>query len=992
MEEFRMKRGALLALALGLGLAPGAFAQTAGGNIYGTVADESGAVLPGANVTLAGPVGTRNTTSTTQGEFRFLNVDPGNYKLTVGLSGFSNVAREVQVNTGANVNLAFTLKVTGVEETVTVTAETPIVDTKKVGTGTTLTREELHQVPNSRDPWAVLRTIPGVVVDRVNIAGNESGQQSNFTGKGASPNDVMWNLDGVVITDMAAIGASPTYFDYDAFDEVNVTTGGGDLKVATGGIGLNFVTKRGTNSFHGALRGYFTHKDLQTSNIPDELQNDSRLCLTRDAAGACTSFSDKADHIDQIADYGFDLGGPIVKDKLWFWGSWGKQDIRNVRTNQTKDKTLLKDFNGKINWQASDSDMVSAFWFLGAKEKYGRAVGFIGNESDEFLWNQGGIYPSDTFKGLFKLENNHVFSPSFFTNIKLAYYGTGFGFTPRGETAGSVNYRTQTTAGTSYYYATLRPQYTASLDGNYFFSGMGGNNELKFGFGYRKTPIDSTTSFVGPTRLFGFKRPNGIDYALVTRDRKAAYETAYTNAYLGDTFTKDRLTLNVGVRWDRQKGGNRESTAEANAAFPNLLPQLDFPGTGRGVNWSDFSPRASASYALDEARKTVLRASYANYAGQLSASEVAWDNPLGSVSYLAYLWSDGNNDGVVQPAEVRTDLGLQYYGFVDPANPGSATSTNDIDPDYKANRDQEFIVGIDRELFANFAVSAAYTYRHGTDIGYWTPRIGMTTADYRPGTPSTSRGFTAQAFSPDPARVAAAAGGRILMNRPDYTRNYNGLEITLMKRLSNRWMGRAAFSWMDWTENYEGPNAIQNPTLTDVPTQGTIGGFAGPGVDGGQVVLRSAGSGKGDIFYTTKWQFIANGLVQLPWSIELAGSLYGRQGYPRPVVEQLGAGLDGTLRVMAFGAATVPATGQSVEQDREVDDVRYPNLWNLDLRLAKNVKIAGGTSLQLVADLFNALNNDVELNRVRTANSAAFNRLDEVLSPRVVRFGVRLQF
>src|SRR5262249_8402431 len=174
-----------IAVALGaLLLAAGAWAQFATGNVYGTVTDESGAVLPGATVTLTGATtGGRSTTTGSGGDFRFLNLDPGSYKLAVTLTGFTTVNREVVVNTGQNVNLSLRLKVATVEETVTVTAQTPVVDTKRVGTSTTLTKDELNQVPNSRDPWAVLRTVPGVIVDRVNIAGNESGQQSSFAAK-----------------------------------------------------------------------------------------------------------------------------------------------------------------------------------------------------------------------------------------------------------------------------------------------------------------------------------------------------------------------------------------------------------------------------------------------------------------------------------------------------------------------------------------------------------------------------------------------------------------------------------------------------------------------------------------------------------------------------------------------------------------------------------------------------------------------------------------
>jgi hypothetical protein len=408
-----MKRPIGFVLALLLGAVPGLWAQASTGNIYGSVADASGAVLPGASITVSGATtGGRTTQSGVQGDFRILNLDPGTYKVAVTMKGFGTVTREVVVTTGQNVNLAFQMKVAGQSEEVTVTAETPVVDTKRVGTATTLTQEELAQVPQSRDPWAVLKTVPGVLVDRVNVAGNESGQQSGFVSKGSLPSDTQWNLDGVVITDVNSNGASSSYYDFDAFEQINVTTGGGDLKVATGGIGINFVTKRGTNNFHGSVRGFLANHELQSNNLPDEL----------------VGIQTEANHTDQIFDWGGDIGGPILKDKLWFWGSYGKNDIRIARFTGTKDKTLLKNWNGKLNWQASGNDMLSLFWFNGAKVKLGRSPGAATNEADSFLWNQGNFYPEEGcgvpcgLHGLFKTEWNHTFGPNFNLNAKYAYY------------------------------------------------------------------------------------------------------------------------------------------------------------------------------------------------------------------------------------------------------------------------------------------------------------------------------------------------------------------------------------------------------------------------------------------------------------------------------------------------------------------------------------------------------------------------------------------
>jgi len=967
-----MKRWIGFAVAMCMAAAPAAYAQATGGNIYGSVTDASGAVLPGVNVTLSSPAGgTRNTTSGTQGDFRFLNLDPGTYKLNVALTGFATVSREVIISTGTNANLSFSMKVATVEETVTVTAETPVVDTKKVGTSTTMTKEELHQVPQGRDPWAILKTVPGVIVDRVSVAGNEGGQQSVFAGKGASTADTMWNLDGVQITDTTSGGASSMYFDFDAFDEINVTTGGGDLKVQTGGVGLNFVTKRGTNAFHGSVHTFFSHDDmLQSSNLPGGLEGDSRL-----------QGNDKANHIDQINDYGVELAGPIVKDKLWFWGSYGKNDIRQVNLNQTKDRTVLKNWNAKANWQASANDMVSFFFFNGIKEKYGRSPGQAGNQPDSFLWDQGSFYSESDctmpcgLHGLFKLEWNHTFSPNFYLNAKYAFFNWGYGFAPRGgnENEGGVDVFNDTAYGSWNGFIARKPWQIAAIDGNYFR----GNHELKFGFGYRKNPNRTTTTWSG-NQIVGFQFAEdpldaSSNLAWVTRQRNVAFTAKYYHAYFGDTFTKNRLSLSFGVRWDRQSSENEASTASENPTFPEVLPALSYAGGGTGISWNDFSPRVSATYALDEERKTVLRASYSYYAGQLNPFETTFESPVGGYyTFVAYPWVDRNGDHLAQREEVLVSEGVLYANNVDPNNPSSATAINQIDPDYNANNDHEFIVGIDHELVPNFAVGAAYTWRRGIDQVAWTPRPGLTQADHFSTGVISQNGFTAEGFAPDPSLIGN--GGRLLTNRPDYHQGYNGIELSAVKRLSNRWMARAAFAWMDWKEFFDGSNGIQNPTRSDL--SGGINNLSGPGIDGGVVAPKSYGA-KTNTFFNSTWQLSANALYQIGSGFEVAGALFGRQGYPQAIFLNVEGGDDGTIRA-------VPSTG--------LDTRRYDPVWTFDFRLSKTQKIAGNVSLKIDLDLFNALNTDVILTRSRGADAATFTRIDEIISPRIFRLGVRLQF
>ena len=198
-------------------------------------------------------------------------------------------------------------------------------------------------LPNSRDPWAFMRAVPGVQIDRVNQAGSESGQQSGFIGKGSSQTDAMWVLDGVVITDPAAVGASPTYFDFDAFDEVAITTGGADVRVATGGVGINLVTKRGTNAFHGGVSGFFANDDAR--GLEPALRPRGRPAPAGQRQGR-----------PRRPDRGVRRRARRARSSRTGSGSGaptGSRTCASMRLNQTKDKTLLKDYNAKLNLQVT---------------------------------------------------------------------------------------------------------------------------------------------------------------------------------------------------------------------------------------------------------------------------------------------------------------------------------------------------------------------------------------------------------------------------------------------------------------------------------------------------------------------------------------------------------------------------------------------------------------------------------------------------------------
>jgi hypothetical protein len=990
-----MKKLFSLGLAILLMASAGAFAQTATGNVFGVVTDASGAVLPGASVAISGEAGTRTTVSGSDGSFRFLNMDYGDYTVTVSMQGFGAANRKITVVTGSANQVNVSLKIGGQTETIEVTAEAPLVDAKKRGTTTTLATSDLKDTPNSRDPWGIMNQVPGALIDRVNIAGNENGQQAAVAGKGSTSGDRVWSLDGLVITDMAATGASPTYFDFDAFQEINVTTGGGDLTMQTGGFGMNLVTKRGTNSFHGGGRFFASDKKYESSNIADRkagilLGNANRLQGGVDYCNPGAGVErDKANYIDSIKDYGFDLGGPIVKDKLWFYGTWGKQDIKLCGLAGSPDATLLPAYNIKLNWQASSNTMISAFYFLGSKQKFGRSPGTGYVEADGILWNQDNAFTDGGLPGgLWKLEVNHTFSPSFFMSAKAAYYDTGFGLIARGDHTKSYTYNDAagTVDGTYIDYLSIRPQKTVNVDGSYFVAGMGGNHELKFGFSYRDVVTNSSTKYNGNGIYGNWSGPGtggGDNLATIARNGIVQYGGKYSSAYVGDVFTKNRLTFNIGARLDMQKARNLPSEAPANVSFPALLPALKYGGNDKDIiSWTDISPRVGMSYGLDEARKTVLRASFARYASQLSYGNVTTANPVAD-SGLVYGWNDLNGDKVVQPNEVVLSNFVTSFN-VDPNNPAKVGSTpNAIDTNLSSKKDNEFVVGLDHEIGSNFAIGGALTYRKTTNPDY-TPRLAapcptstncsiLTPANYTPNAVVTAirngETFTAQTYSPNAALVAAGGGGRYRTNCTFCTFQYKGAEITINKRMSNKWRARVSFSLNDWTQGFSATPAGSNgnPTHTDT----------NPNQDGGQVSISGGGSGKAAFYSSYKWQVFASAGFSLPASFDLSASFFGRQGGLLPVILRVAAGGDGTQNALATGP---------------VDARRYPTLYNLDLRLARNSKIGTKVTVSPSIEVFNVLNNDVILGQFRQATSASFGRVDDIVSPRILRIGARLTF
>ena len=516
-------------------------AQVYTGRIDVTIKDGTGAVLPGVTVEA---VGTQTDVAVTdaKGEAHFVNLAPGRYAVTAKLSGFTDYRNEnVPVNAGSIVPLAVTLAVGGLAESVQVSSETPVIESKKQTISTNVNLDELQNIPSARDPWVVLQTVPGIVVDRVNVGGAESGQQSNYQAKGANPDQNTWNMDGIAITDMGSLGASPTYYDFDMFQEMQVTTGGADPANATPGVQLNFVLRSGTSRWRGTSRYYFENDDLQSDNVSSDL------------FGQIASYN----RVGEYKDWGFEGGGPIVPNRIFAWGAYGKTEPAlnvfsyDAATNDyqqiARDATFLENISAKVTGEVTSKTRANFTYFRGNKQKFGR--GASGFRPDETTYNQDG--PTD----LFKFEVNQTLGSNLFIVGRYAHTKNGFSLEPRGG-RDVQSYRDDSNVyhGSYGWYQTLRPQDNIAIDGNMFK----GRHDLKFGFGWRKSSVTSESGWPGNgVRTYHRGYPNM--QARVVRDWSLAGEGNYWNAYLGDTISLNRLTVNLGVRWDRsgELGGRR---------------------------------------------------------------------------------------------------------------------------------------------------------------------------------------------------------------------------------------------------------------------------------------------------------------------------------------------------------------------------------------------------------------------------------------------------
>jgi len=963
----------LLVLLLAVAMLPVlSIAQTRGGDVYGTVVLSDGSKIPGVMVTLSSEeAGSKTTISSEKGNFRFLGLTPGTYELKFELEGFKTIIRKgIELGLGKSVTLNVMMETTTLKEEVTVHGKVSVIDTRKTHVGVNITKEMVESLPTARNPWTVLSAVPGIMVDRVDVGGADSGQQSNFLAAGGDQDDTTWNVDGANITDPSAIGSAPAYLNINSYGEIQITMGANDITAQTGGVQLNFVTKRAGNQTSGDFHIYVEDKAWEMNQTPTDYMVDNELVVPG---------------IDRLYQYGINLGGPVIKDKLWWFGSWAIQDIHKRTEADLEDATWLVSGYGKLNFQAGNTsgDFHMSY---DAKKKWGRTFLSPSQQDNGSLWDQDG--PGYLFYG----GLSHVFG-ELMLNIKSVYTDGGFSLTPRGSAYNPTSGNEEGNEfkiidgwargeGSAWNYSTNRNSFNISMDGNYFLEGaLGGDHEIKFGVDYYTA--DTTTQSLTPNQRISYvyrDDPSG-NYLRIQPNYVVDVGFKRISAYMQDTITFGKLTASIGLRYDRESGNVNPlqqpyftwyepgSAHHGERVYESQISALDLKQFDAPSVWSLLSPRLSLTYDITGDGKNVVKLSVGRYMSQ-SGNSLAQN-------YIPYRygyadWSDANHDEIPQFGE------LGDLWFDDPfVQVNQTTQMNNIgfSDNYNTPYLDELTLMFEKSLGDDMAVSLTGFYKKKHNLA--------NTVNSRGEVVSVTRGIMADGSIETSANWemtgTTQVGGTTVnlyeqIETPIGNQYYNldkgyleymGVQGRLTKKLSNNWMADISFTYNDWKRHWDAAETLDMNNFDFF--------------NDAYVAPATQGSGLRDIWVNSRWMMKFTGMYQLPFGINLTGFFQAKDGGPQPLRRRVSLNQGGTYMYRA---------------GYKVGDERLPTFWMLNLGLEKTLRVSDKVTATLVVDWYNATNNQIELkyNLGIGADAPTSNSPSMWSNAGLFQFGVRVNF
>ena len=993
---------AAAAVVLTFGLAPAA-AQTGQmfGELVGKVTDDQGGVLPGVTVTLTGPaaMGTPTAMTNAQGIYRFPAVNTGTYHLKFELSGFAPLTREgIVVPVRQTITVDASLKLASLQETVVVSGQSPTVDVENTKVGARLDHETLTAVPTSRTIFGSTTVLPGMTMTRQDPGGLNAATSTGMTAHGSQNYNL--NYYGVTADTPSGYG-SMYYMDFGSAEEISVDTAAMGAEIGGGGgANINVVPKSGGNTPRGEAlysvtgKGYWDH--FTASNITNDLRAQGITDPT----------------LRGLQDVNANAGGPFIKDRLWWFGSFRNYRTIEAQPNYTivnADGSLtnpflsnLRNYTASGKYQINKNNQFSAFWTYNKKFQPHRGAGTaqpkpegtLNQQSPKNLFNGNWTsvmgqntflevsssyfhmhWPSDWSDEFYALPASAQHSATF--NIDTGIYIDGP--EPTGQHFRD-SYRQQQNIGLTRY-----------IDG-----WLGASHQLKTGFENWFGWGSETFNIFNDTRLRFNGDAASCNLTVTTGCRPAevwGWATPLTQkqrmrnfaAFVQDRASFSRVTVNLGLRWSFYDGLIPAQSGGGGRWFPvTQYPEIKPP-----YNWNTLAPRTGVVVKLTEDGKNVVKASYSRYYEVMYMSEFASINPniISTTSDsipVKYAWKgDLNGNGIVDDNE----LGAQTFRYI--------PKSNSIDPNLRDPKNDEAMIAFQRELASNWSLSVDWIQRWFKDQTidqdcFGLPCNAVASTAYQPTRVVTD-------FGPDNVRGTGDDRQLTFYDvKPEFlgkdsffhtncgnnvsvscTQQYKAFEVSVAKRMSNRWQMQGSYVW----------SRLNGDILLDYTNPNNLIDFVGKGS------TTTGGTGN-TVSPDQPHAFKLLGSYQAPWGVTVGANYQAVSGLPR----------DRNLSVpFSQGTANIRVEPRGT--------YRGDTLSLLSLRADKSFRLGGGSRASFIAELHNALNSSAGQAAAAAsygnvtrgfASQAAFDaarlgtsyfgRVQEIVAPRVLKIGLKFDF
>ena len=979
-----MRRTSVIVLSLLLLLPAAAYAQA---SIAGQVKDASGAVLPGVTVEASSPAlieKVRSVVTDGTGQYRIELLPPGDYTVTFTLPGFSTVRREgIQLTGTFTATVDTDLRVGALEETITVTGESPIVDVQTATRQRVIDRELIDNLPAGRSPFAQMALIPGVSVPAAN---QDVGGATQLSGAitmqvhGTTGPSQLLQENGLSTAVLVSPGSSQFTFNMAASQEIAVDYAGASAENNAAGVRMNVIPREGGNTFNGTLFINGATGALQGSNFSDELKG----------AGLRSP-----DEIKTLYDINPGFGGPLRQDRLWFYLSgrravaarWAAEEFYDRNFNNpnvwTYDPDLsrpvanesdMNDGRLRLTWQANPKVKLGALYvqqtarnWPTVRDTQGRATGATLTAYEASPYHYFPVERQMTFDVTSPITSRLLFDGAYKHAVERAIRDPAPGLSPDmisvTDQATGREYRARSTY-------INRPSYT-----HYYRAALSyitGAHSMKVGVGDISGYVVQRDWATNPLT---YRFSNGVPNLITMRAFPVEFEVNVDHqwgAYVQDRWTIDQLTLNLGLRWDWFK-----NTYPAQTVGPvTLAPTRNFSyDETPGLSLHDLNPKLSAAYDLFGNGRTALKVSANRYVEQLTIGGIAGQrNPINRLSNsTTRSWTDANRNYL--PECNLLDLNANgECGAVANRNFGSTVPEVNLDPDLlegwgKRHYNWETTAGVQHEIASGVAADFTYFRRWFGNFSV-TDNRAVTAADFN------QYSITA----PSDPRLPGG-GGYSLAGLYDVAPARFGITDNLVT----------------FDKNFAAQTRLWNGVALMVNARLPLGLTLQGGVDTGTLTLDTCElrallpeTATDDPHChqelpQTQYKFL--GMYTIPRiDVQISGTLQSlpgheiRANYTAPnaqIAPSLGRPLSGNVTTKSINLV-------------EPGTMYGPRLNQLDLRVGKIVRLGGPLRATFHLDIYNALNVDTAL----TLNDAyaSWQRPQSIILARFAKIGMQLDF